>query len=120
MADVDAVDVVVRIPKIEYEHLTNEEKFHSLEKSKQEWLINKTLNRIADGIQLSEGHGDLIDVSDIRVIELEDSLHIIEHKKGDEVRVYIEAPVVIKADETNNERKDQAIDLVEPEEDMER
>ena len=114
------MEIVIKIPKIEYEHIADEEKFHSLEKSKQEWLINKVLNRVVDGIKLKEGHGNLIDVDDIRAIEIEDSLHVIEHKKGDGVDVYIEAPIVVKADGANGERRDRAIDFVEPEEDIER
>lgn len=47
---------------------------------------------------LPKGHGNLIDISNIDVIELEDSVHFIQHKKGDEVDVYINAPIIIEAD----------------------
>lgn len=50
------------------------------------------------GIPLPKGHGSLIDISNIDVIELEDSNHIIRHIKGDEVDVYISAPIIIEAD----------------------
>ena len=53
---------------------------------------------IKNGVILPEGHGDLIDISNIDVIELEDSTHIIKHEKGDEVDVYISAPIIIEAD----------------------
>lgn len=53
---------------------------------------------IKNGTPLPKGHGRLIDADDIRVIELEDSLHFIQHKKGDDVDVYIDAPTIIEAD----------------------
>lgn len=53
---------------------------------------------LLDGVELPKGHGRLIDADDIRVIELEDSLHIIRHEKGDEIDVYIDAPTIIEAD----------------------
>ena len=55
------IELIVKIPEIEYEHLTNQEKFNSLRKSKQEWLIEKTLNRVADATQLPKGHKRLIE-----------------------------------------------------------
>jgi len=65
--------------------------------------INNTsriLGAIADGKTLSTGHGDLIDISNIDVIELEDSTQFIRHTKGDEVDVYISAPIIIEADKS--------------------
>ena len=53
---------------------------------------------VKDGVPLPKGYGRLIDADDIRVIELEDSLHIIRHEKGDDVDVYIDAPTIIEAD----------------------
>lgn len=61
-------------------------------------MLDELMRSVQNGTQLPEGHGELIDVNDIRVIKLEDGLHVIEHKKGDGVDVYIEAPTVIKAD----------------------
>lgn len=58
---------------------------------------------VREGIPLPKGHGGLIDVDDIRVIELEDGLHIIRHEKGDEIDVYIDAPTIIEADEGETE-----------------
>ena len=52
-------------------------------------------NIIVNGTPLPEHHGRLIDADDIRVIELEDSLHIIRHEKGDDIDVYIDAPTII-------------------------
>ena len=54
-------------------------------------------NAVLNGIVLPKEHGDLIDISNIDVVELEDSNNIIHHKKGDEVDVYISAPVIIPA-----------------------
>lgn len=56
------MEKIIKIPENEYEYLINKEKFCSLEKSKQEWLINKTLNRILNGVPLPKGHGRLKDV----------------------------------------------------------
>lgn len=51
---------------------------------------------VKNGTPLPEHHGRLIDADDIRVIELEDSLHIIRHEKGDDIDVYIDAPTIIE------------------------
>ena len=53
---------------------------------------------VKNGTPLPKGHGALIDISNIDVIELEDSNHIIRHIKGDEVDAYISAPIIIEAD----------------------
>lgn len=85
------VEVVIKIPK---------EMWEQVEKGYVPLGISKYLK---NGVTIPKGHGDLIDVNDIKVIELEDSLHIIRHEKGDEIDVYIEAPTVIKADIQNEE-----------------
>ena len=59
---------------------------------------------IAFGTPLPKGHGDLIDVNDIKVIELEDSLHRIRHERGDEIDVYIEASTIVEADRVCGEK----------------
>lgn len=61
-------------------------------------VTDAILEAVNSGIVLPKGHGDLIDISNIDVIELEDSVHFIQHKKGDEVDVYISAPIIIEAD----------------------
>lgn len=65
--------------------------------------IDMFLDAFKNATPLPEHHGRLIDADDIRVIELEDSLHIIRHEKGDDIDVYIDAPIIIeretKADE---------------------
>lgn len=74
---------------------------------KFEDTIQIPLEVIANGTPLPKGHGRLIDADDIRVIELEDSLHIIRHEKGDEIDVYIDAPTVIESDtEEREDRED--------------
>ena len=89
------IELVIKIP---------EEAYRLLKNKGVDWLgAEHILNAVADGIPLPKGHGNLIDVSDIRVIELEDSLHTIRHEKGDEVDVYIDAPTIIEAD-TESER----------------
>lgn len=59
---------------------------------------------LKNGVSLPKGHGRLIDTDDIRVIELDDGVHFIQHKKGDDIDVYIDAPTIIEADKLlNNE-----------------
>ena len=79
------------------------------------WLYNAIMERkepiysqslgdaVRDGTPLPKGHGALIDISDIDVIELEDSTKIIRHEKGDEVDVYISAPIIVEADKRDYE-----------------
>jgi len=61
------------------------------------------INAVANGTPLPKGHGRLIDADDIKVIELEDSLHIIRHCKGDDIDVYIDVPTIIEADKESEE-----------------
>ncbi len=61
-------------------------------------VLNDIMNIDSVGLLLPKGHGDLIDIDDIRVIELDDGLHFIQHKKGDDIDVYIDAPTIIEAD----------------------
>ena len=79
-------ELVIKIPKAYYELV--------LKRCKDPVLLNAFKN----GTPLPKGHGRLIDADDIRVIELEDSLHFMQHKKGDDVDVYIDAPTIIEAD----------------------
>ena len=75
-----------------------EEKYNYIKKQVAEGIDNPLKVYIANGIPLPKGHGRLIDEDDIRVIELEDSLHIMRHEKGDEIDVYIDAPTIIDKD----------------------
>jgi hypothetical protein len=61
-------------------------------------VTNAILEAVNSGKVLPKGHGNLIDISNIDVIELEDSTQFIRHTKGDEVDVYISAPIIIEAD----------------------
>jgi len=89
------VELVIKIPEDSYKATCNGS------------MLPPDVANVVQGIKnatiLPNGHSDLIDVNDIKVIELEDSLHIIRHEKGDEINVYIEAPTVIKADIQNEE-----------------
>jgi hypothetical protein len=62
-------------------------------------------NAIKNGTPLPKGHGALIDISNIDVIELEDSSHFIRHEKDDEVDVYISAPAIIEADRGSEDKE---------------
>lgn len=62
-------------------------------------------NAIKNGTPLPKGHGALIDISNIDVIELEDSIHFIRHEKGDDVDVYIGAPIIIEADRGSEDKE---------------
>lgn len=59
------IKLIVKMPEIEYEHIVNKEKFYSLEKGKQGWLINKILNNVKAGIPLPKGHGKIVDIGKI-------------------------------------------------------
>jgi hypothetical protein len=90
MAD---IELVIKIPEEEYKIIKNYT-------APMTWIERL----IKNGTPLPKGHGDLIDISNIDVIELEDSSHFIRHEKGDDVDVYISAPIIIEADrEVNNE-----------------
>ncbi len=73
----------------------DEKDYHLLKKG---LLLINILDVIKNGPPLPKGHGDLIDIDDIKVVELEDSLHVIRHEKGDDVDVYIDAATVVEAD----------------------
>ncbi len=93
MAD---IELVVKIPEKCYENLLKNYRFSNEE-------IPIVSLAIATGTPLPKGHGRLIDADDIRVIELEDSLHFMQYKKGDETDVYIDAPTIIEADKAESE-----------------
>jgi hypothetical protein len=80
------MQIVIDIPEVFYEYCKAQDDAIEIQLA------------VKNGIPLPKGHGDLIDISNIDVIELEDSVHFIQHKKGDEVDVYISAPIIIKAD----------------------
>ena len=93
------VELVIKIPKDEYEHLTDKEKFYSLSKSKQEWLINKILNYVIDSTPLPKGHGRLIDVNAL----IADSWYL---ETQEEV---MDAPTIIEA---NKEKVREQMEIV--------
>ena len=76
----------------------DEERYNQIKRCADEFLASRLERAVKNGIPLPKGHGDLIDVDDIKVIELEDGLHIIRHEKGDDIDVYIDATTIIEAD----------------------
>lgn len=91
------MQIVIDIPEKTYKHILSMQfDIPGLRSGKS--LLEEIFKAIRTGTPLSKGHGRLIDADDIRVIELEDSLHIIRHEKGDEIDVYIDAPTIIEAD----------------------
>lgn len=93
MAD---IELMIKIPEEIYNRILERNRIHTFD--------NETVcDAIKDGTPLLKRHGRLIDADDIRVIELEDSLHIIRHEKGDEIDVYIDAPTIIEANVESEE-----------------
>ena len=89
------IEIVIKIEEETYNRIMNG------------WMpLHKAVNlmeNVQKGTPLPKGHGRLIDADDIRVIELEDSLHIIRHEKGDGIDVYIDAPTIIEAEKGDSE-----------------
>ena len=85
------IELVIKIPETIYKYIMLIQSYVSEIRSDKS-LLKKILNAIITGIPFPKGHGDLVDVNDIRVIKLEDS-----------VDVYIDAPTIIKADKESEE-----------------
>lgn len=64
---------------------------------------NPLVLAIGNGVPIPKGHGKIIDINEIRTIELEDSLCDLKHEKGDEIDFHIDAPAIIEADENGGE-----------------
>ena len=91
MAD---IELVVKIPEEMWERI------------KDGYVPLGISKYLQNGTPLPKGHGDLIDVDNIQYIQLEDSLTVLTHTKGDEVDWYIEAPTIIEADKAESEDKE--------------
>ena len=89
------MELVIKIDDKMYELVKHFEEGLRLIDKKYDNVDTALLRAIINGTPLPEHHGRLIDADDIRVIELEDSLHIIRHEKGDDIDVYIDAPTII-------------------------
>jgi hypothetical protein len=87
------MQVVINISEKDYQTLKKKEEFDAM-------YLNYYEKLIVYGTPLPKGHGALIDISNIDVIELEDSIHFIRHEKGDDVDVYIGAPIIIEANKS--------------------
>lgn len=90
--------IVIELSDETYKDIKEENGIYGINNGLTSRITGKVVGAIQNGTPLPKGHGRLIDADDIRVIELEDSLHIIQHKKGDEIDVYIDAPTIIEAD----------------------
>lgn len=53
---------------------------------------------IKNGVLLPKGHGDLIDKSKIKTVELEDSLYYLQWKQDSEIDLRIDAETIIEAE----------------------
>jgi hypothetical protein len=86
------MQLVINIDDELYEIIKNPKKLETM------YHAGRLCEAVRKGTPLPKGHGALIDISNIDVIELEDSIHFIRHEKGDDVDVYIGAPTIIEAD----------------------
>jgi hypothetical protein len=63
---------------------------------------NPIVLAVGNGIPIPKGHGEIIDVNEIREIEIDDG-NIANYTKGSDVDLYIDAPAIIEADEDGGE-----------------
>jgi hypothetical protein len=63
---------------------------------------NPLVLAIGNGVPIPKGHGEIIDVNEIREIEIDDG-NIANYTKGSDVDLYIDAPAIIEADEDGSE-----------------
>jgi hypothetical protein len=63
---------------------------------------NPIVLAVGNGVPIPKGHGEIIDVNEIREIEIDDG-NIANYTKGSDVDLYINAPAIIEADEDGGE-----------------
>jgi hypothetical protein len=63
---------------------------------------NPIVLAVGNGVPIPKGHGEIIDVNEIREIEIDDG-NIANYTKGSDVDLYIDAPAIIEADEDGGE-----------------
>jgi hypothetical protein len=63
---------------------------------------NPLVLALGNGVPIPKGHGEIIDVNEIREIEIDDG-NIANYTKGSDVDLYINAPAIIEADEDGGE-----------------
>lgn len=88
----EEVELVIKLPKELYE--TYKGRPPMLGDAGMDMIAQS----IANGTPLPKGHGDLIDKSKIKAVELEDSLHSMHWEQGNEIDLKIEADAIIEAD----------------------
>ena len=59
---------------------------------------------LGNGVPIPKGHGEIIDVNEIREVEIDDG-NIANYTKGSDIDLYIDAPAIIEADEDGGECK---------------
>ena len=86
----ETVEVVIKIPKVIYDDLSNKEMLDEFIKSEVHFYDFEIGKAIQNGTELPKGHGKLKDVNEIERI----------WKKGNYVRsALLFAPTIIEADE---------------------
>ena len=88
------IELVIKIPKEMYDIACNY----------PEMVLAGYSQCIKNGIVLPKGHGDLIDKSKIKTVELEDSLYYLQWKQDSEIDLRIDAETIIEADKMQGEK----------------
>lgn len=57
---------------------------------------------LGNGIPIPKGHGEIIDINEIREVEIDDG-NIANYTKGSDIDLYIDAPAIIEADKDGGE-----------------
>ena len=57
---------------------------------------------LGNGVPIPKGHGEIIDVNEIREVEIDDG-NIANYTKGSDIDLYIDAPAIIEADKDGGE-----------------
>ena len=57
---------------------------------------------LGNGVPIPKGHGEIIDINEIREVEIDDG-NIANYTKGSDIDLYIDAPAIIEADKDGGE-----------------
>lgn len=63
---------------------------------------NPLVLTLGNGVPIPKGHGEIIDVNEIREVEVDDG-NIANYTKGSDADLYIDAPAIIETDENGGE-----------------